>query len=109
MVCVDKVPAGHTVRLAVNGDQESGLEFNYSTPQFSQTLNAGVNVIDVSLVGSVTEGMAFVIHTDANLNPASEPVKVHILPGSGSVIGYYDLARHDTARLKEIITSYNSS
>lgn len=107
VVCVDKVPAGHTVRLAVNGDQESGLEFNYSTPQFSQTLNAGVNVIDVSLVGSVTEGMAFVIHTDANLNPASEPVKVHILPGSGSVIGYYDLARHDNARLKEIITSYN--
>lgn len=106
VVCVDKIPAGHTVRLAVNGDQEGGLEFNYSTPQFSQVLTAGVNVLSVSLTGGVSEGMAFVIHTDANLTPASEPVRVHILPGSGTVAGYYDITRHSNEQLKEMLAQY---
>lgn len=107
VVCVDKIPAGHTVRLAVNGDTEKGEEFNYSTPQFSQTLSAGINVVPVTLSGSISEGMAFVIHTDANLTPASEPVKVHILPGSGSVVGYYDISRHDNEWLKDRLSKYN--
>ena len=106
VVCVDKIPAGHSVRFAVNGDTVNGEEFNYGVSQFSQALTAGVNVIPVSLSGGISEGMAFVIHTDANLTPASEPVRVHILPGSGNVAGYFDISRHENDRLKEMLASY---
>lgn len=106
IVCVGDIPAGHTVRFAVNGDQESGLEFNYGAPQFVQVLRSGVNVVNVAMSGTVKEGMIFIIHTDANLTAASEPVNVHILPGVGNVVGYYDTARHDDAQYKELLSHY---
>ena len=104
VVCVDRIPEGHTVKFAVNGDQSSGNEFNYSTSQFSQTLKPGVNIVPVSLSG-IEEGLVFIIHTDSDLKPSSQPVKVHILPGTCSVVGYFDLSRHDDARFKEMLAA----
>lgn len=107
IVCVGDIPAGHTVRFAVNGDQESGEEFNYGAPQFSQTLRSGVNVVNVVMNGSMKEGLVFIIHTDENLTAESAPVNVHILPGTGAVPGYYDTARHSDTRYKELLSRYN--
>lgn len=107
IVCVDQVPAGHEVRLLVNGDTENGYEFNYSTSQFSQGLKAGVNVVNVAMSGSVKEGMVFIVNAAENLSEASPAVKVHILPGSGEVVGYYNAAIHDDARYKDILSRYN--
>ena len=107
IVCLDQVPEGQEVRLLVNGDTESGNEFNYGTSQFSQGLKAGVNVVNVAMSGSVTEGMVFIVNAAENLTEASPAVKVHILPGSGEVVGYYNAATHDDARYKEILTRYN--
>ncbi len=105
IVCVDKIPAGHSVRIEAHGDQSNGYEFNYGGAAFSQMLKAGVNVVPVSM-SSVTEALLFVVHTAENLTPASESVKVHFLPGSGTVVGYYNSAIHDDARYKEILSRY---
>ena len=104
-VCVGDIPAGHTVKFAVNGDNSAATEFNYGVSQFTQTLHAGVNVVEVSLSG-IEEGLVFIIHTDDNLTPASEPVTVHIAPGAGQVVGYFDLSRHDDARFKDMFAKY---
>ena len=100
LVCVDKVPAGQSLSLAVYGEASDGYGPNYGgtsqgnaydTVDQEVQLLAGMNSIDIT-----APGMCYVMNTASNLSSASEPVKVHILRGCGTVQGYFDLARHQT-------------
>lgn len=100
LVCVDKVPEGQSLSLAVYGEASDGYGPNYGgmsqgnaydTVDQEVTLTAGLNVIKIS-----ASGMCYVMNTAASLSEASEPVKVHILRGCGKVQGYFDLERHQT-------------
>ena len=113
VVCVDRIPAGQTVSLAVYGERADGTGPNYggggSNEGYDQntTLVAGVNTIRIQ-----ADGMAYVMNTITQndpWNPDTTPVsgfqnvKVHILPGCGTIQGYYDPARHSEARYKELL------
>ena len=110
VVCVDKIPAGQYVSLAVYGD--SGEHANYggmsggdnsdSVDQEVQ-LQAGYNAIEITAAG-----MCYVMNTAQNLSAASESVKVHIAASCGTVQGYFDIERHTDADYMELLsrTSY---
>ena len=120
VVCVDQIPSGQTVSLAVYGDTASGYEANIGgghdiNEGYAQNavLQAGVNTIDIT-----ADGLAYVLNTitqtvdqvgilDPRTTPVSsfQPVKVHIIPGSGTVQGYYDPSRHSEARGAEILNA----
>lgn len=110
IVCVDKVPEGQTVSLAVYGE-ESEYGPNYggagSNEGYNQNtlLKAGVNSVRIN-----ADGMAYIMNTVSLDNRADlstfENVKVHILPGCGTVQGYFDPARHSDERYKEILSKY---
>ena len=100
LVCVDKVPAGQSLSLAVYGEASDGYGPNYGgmsqgnandTVDQEIPLTPGLNVIDIT-----KPGMCYVMNTAATLSETSEPVKVHILRGCGTVQGYFDLERHQT-------------
>lgn len=91
IVCVDKIPSGQSVSLAVYGKDADGYGPKYSSADQETTLTAGVNSINVS-----APGMLYVMNTARTLSAASQPVKVHILPTCGNVQGYFDLERHKT-------------
>ncbi|MBR1574017.1 MAG: M60 family metallopeptidase [Bacteroidales bacterium] len=107
VVCVDQIPAGQTVSLAVYGDQGKGVEPNYgSMSELSEgvdqaiALHAGLNIMKAN-----ANGMLYVWNIADTYSSASKPVKVHIVPGCGTVQGYFDLARHDDARYKELLAA----
>lgn len=100
IVCVDKVPAGQSLSLAVYGEAADGYSANYGgmagdnayeTVDQEVALAAGMNAIDIT-----APGMCYVMNTARPLTAASEVVKVHILPDCGVVQGYFDLERHQT-------------
>ncbi len=113
LVCVDQIPAGQSVSLAVYGDREDGTGPNYGgggeNEGYDQNteLQAGINTVRIS-----ADGMAYVMNTIVQadpLHPSTTPVssyksvKVHILPGCGTVQGYYDPSRHSEERYKELL------
>lgn len=91
IVCVDKVPAGQSVALAVYGDAADGYGPNYSSAVQEVSLGAGMNAIEIT-----APGMLYVMNTAKSLSASSESVKVHVLPTCGTVQGYFDLERHKT-------------
>ena len=100
IVCVDKVPAGQNLSLAVYGEAADGYSANYGgtaadnayeTVDQEVMLTPGMNTIDIT-----APGMCYVMNTARPLTASSESVKVHILPGCGTVQGYFDLERHQT-------------
>lgn len=99
IVCVDKIPAGHSVSLAIYGDNgdypnyggTSGSDNSDAVDQEVE-LQAGYNAI--SITGS---GMCYIMNTTANLTASSESIKVHIPAGCGTVQGYFDIERHTDA------------
>jgi len=100
IVCVDKIPAGQSVSLAVFGEQKDGFCANYGgmyednayeTVDQEEVLTTGVNTIKIT-----ASGMCYVMNTARPLSRSSESVKVHILPKCGTVQGYFDLERHKT-------------
>ncbi|MCM1031750.1 MAG: M60 family metallopeptidase [Oscillibacter sp.] len=100
IVCVDKVPAGQSLSLAVYGEAADGYTANYGstyadnayeTVDQEVTLFPGMNAITIT-----KPGMCYVMNTARPLKATSEAVKVHILPGCGTVQGYFDLERHKT-------------
>ena len=96
IVCVDKIPAGQSVSLAVYGDNGdyanyggmSGSDNSDSVDQEVQ-LQAGYNAITIT-----RPGMCYVMNTANPLSSASQSIKVHIVAGCGTVQGYFDLDRH---------------
>jgi len=114
LVCVDQIPAGQAVSLAVYGD--AGDEPNVGGSkdwQYGYTENwaegydqnvellAGMNTIDITATG-----MLYVLNTITQADPYNPvktavssyaPVKVHILPGYGTVQGYFDPAHHSNS------------
>ena len=104
LVCVDKIPAGQTVSLAVYGEaDEYGPNYGGGgdSESYDQNtaLQAGVNTVRIQKTG-----MAYVMNTAASLSSASKPVKVHILPGCGQVQGYFDPSRHSDERYQELLS-----
>ena len=107
IVCVDQIPAGQTVSIAVYGE-ESEYGPNYGGASEAENinqntvLNAGVNNIRIT-----ADGMAYIMNTVPADNRTDlskfKSVKVHILPGCGTVQGYFDPARHSDERYKEIL------
>ncbi len=107
LVCVDQIPVGQTVALAVYGESDEygpnygGGGENENIDQ-QTALNAGINTVRIT-----ASGMAYIY----NIVPADnrqdistfKSVKVHILPGCGTVQGYFDPARHDDDRYKELL------
>lgn len=107
IVCVDKIPANQTISLAVYGEEnEYGPNYGGGgeTENINQNtkLNAGVNTIRIN-----SDGMAYVMNTVPMENRADvasfEKVKVHILPGCGTVQGYFDPSRHTDELYKEML------
>ncbi len=113
VVCVDQIPAGQTVSLAVYGERAGGEGPNYggggTAEGYDQNtvLVAGVNNVRIQ-----ANGMAYVMNTVTQKDPrnpdttpisAYKNVKVHILPGCGTVQGYYDPSRHSEAKYKELL------
>ncbi|MBO4455233.1 MAG: M60 family metallopeptidase [Bacteroidales bacterium] len=107
IVCVDKIPAGQKVSIAVYGE-ESEYGPNYGgageTEYVDQItdLTAGINNVRIT-----ADGMLYVMNTtpEDNETPLKnfQDVKVHILPGCGTVQGYFDPARHTDDRYKELL------
>ena len=107
IVCVDQIPAGQTVSLAVYGE-ESEYGPNYGSAGENESINqntalaAGINNIRIT-----ADGMLYVMNTtpEDNEQPIKnfKDVKVHILPGCGTVQGYFDPARHSDERYKELL------
>ncbi len=91
LVCVDKIPEGQYVGLAIYGDSGNGYEPNYSSANQEMELQAGLNVVKVT-----SGGMCYVMNTTKQLSESSQPVRVHILRGCGTLQGYFDLERHKT-------------
>ena len=96
IVCVDKIPAGHSVSLAVYGDNGDYANYggmsggdNSDAVDQEVELQAGYNAIDIT-----RSGMCYVMNTAKNLSAASESIKVHIPAGCGTVQGYFDIERH---------------
>lgn len=106
LVCVDQIPAGQTVALAIYGeDGEYGPNYGGggggdNSEGYDQytALQAGVNTVRIQ-----KPGMAYVMNTAETLSASSKHVKVHILPGCGSVQGYFDPARMTDDRYKELL------
>ena len=107
IVCVDQIPEGQTVSLAVYGE-ESEYGPNYGGAGETENINqntllqAGVNTVRIT-----ADGMAYIMNTVPVENRADlatfKPVKVHILPGCGTVQGYFDPARHSDERYQELL------
>ena len=115
IVCVDKIPEGQSVSLAIYGDSEDG---DGDCPNYggggdnegwdqNTILQAGINNIRIN-----KSGMAYVMNTIPQADPlhpdktpvsSYSPVKVHILPGCGKLQGYYDPTRHSEERYKELL------
>lgn len=97
LVCVDKIPAGQSISLAIYGEAADGYGPNYGSMNESETvdqeqeLQAGLNLVKVT-----RGGMCYLMNTAEHLTEKSEPVRVHILRGCGTLQGYFDLARHKT-------------
>ncbi len=99
LVCVDTIPEGQYVSLAIFGEATDGYTPNYGgmgdgdndTVDQEQELQAGLNYIKVN-----KGGMCYVMNTAEHLSEASLPVRVHILRGCGTLQGYFDLERHKT-------------
>ena len=109
IVCVDKIPEGHSVSIATYGEASDGYGPNYGgtgnveTVDQEVTLTAGVNTFT-----SAATGMLYVMNTASSLSESSEAIKVHILPGCGEVEGYFDLEKHRTdARYQELLAGYD--
>lgn len=108
IVCVDQIPAGQSVSLAVYGDSGDLTGPNYGgggeNEGYDQNtaLQAGVNNIRIT-----ADGMAYVMNTVPVDNRADlstfKNVKVHILPGCGTVQGYFDPKRHSDERYQELV------
>lgn len=108
LVCVDQLPAGQNVSISVYGE-ESEYGPNYGGGGETEIINqntaltAGVNNIRIT-----ADGMLYVMNTVPETNREDmstfKPVKVHILPGCGTVQGYFDPARHTDERYQELLT-----
>ena len=108
IVCVDQIPDGQTVGLAIYGEGSDGNEPNYGgttdVESIGQScdLEAGINSIPIT-----ASGMLYVMNVvpPENRLDMSEfaPVKVHIIPGCGNVQGYFDPARHSDADYQELL------
>lgn len=113
LVCVDKIPAGQNVSLAVYGEESDGFGPNYGgggdNEGYDQNteLQEGINSVRIT-----ANGMAYVMNVVPQadpLRPVTAPissyrsVKVHILPGCGTVQGYYDPARHSEERYRDLL------
>ena len=107
LVCVDQIPDGQTVSLAVYGE-ESEFGPNYGGGGESESINqntlltAGINTIRIT-----ADGMAYIMNTVPETNRADmatfKNVKVHILPGCGTVQGYFDPARHSDEQYQDLL------
>ncbi|MCH5330569.1 MAG: M60 family metallopeptidase, partial [Alistipes sp.] len=89
LVCVDHIPAGHKVSLGIAGENGDGYSARFNGFDTKVELMPGLNEITPA-----SAGMCYVINTASNLTSSSESVKVHILPGCGTVEGYFDMRYH---------------
>ena len=106
IVCVDKIPAGQSVSLAVYGDNGDyanygGMSGNNNSDTVNQEvqLQAGYNAIDIT-----ADGMCYVMNTANTLSAASQSVKVHIATACGTVQGYFDIERHSDADYMDMLS-----
>ena len=107
VVCVDKIPEGQTVQLGIYGDRSDGKGPNYGGGNVkAEEADLLVNLSDgINNIRATAEGMVYVLNVSSDLTAYKTPVKVHILPGSGDVQGYYDLSMTDE-NYKDILELY---
>lgn len=107
IVCVDQIPDGQKVSLAVYGEADE-YGPNYGGGGETESINQNIELqAGINNVRITADGMAYVMNTVPVENRADlstfKNVKVHILPGCGTVQGYFDPARHSDERYKEIL------
>lgn len=112
-VCLDQVPDGQTVSLAIYGESgEYGPNFGGGGDQegYDQNVVLRPGINDVKVAAS---GMAYVMNTvkvsdfrNPETTPVSsfKPAKVHILPGGGKVQGYFDKNLHTDAEYADMLS-----
>lgn len=105
VVCVDKIPAGQEVSLAVYGDNGESPNYggmgggeNSDTVNQKAELSAGFNAIDIT-----ASGMCYILNTATTLSDASESIRVHIPATCGTVQGYFDIERHSDEDYAEML------
>ena len=107
IVCVDKIPANQTVSLRIYGEADE-YGPNYGGGGETESINQETQLQEgVNTVRITADGMAYVMNMVPVDNRAAistfQNVKVHILPGCGTVQGYFDPARHSDDRYKELL------
>lgn len=93
VVCVGDT-YGQTISLQSIWEEKTGGDTPYVQTQasgISYPLKQGVNKLTMK-----GEGQLFLMYNCDLSSPNAKPVKVHILPGSGVVTGYFDLNKHKT-------------
>lgn len=93
---------GQTVSLRSIWDSQVGGEHPYMQTNINgenYMLTPGVNKLKMR-----EQGQLFVLY-NTDITAAPKPIKIHIVPGSGEVTGYFDLKQHKTDEVyKEILS-----
>ena len=100
LMCVGEIPAGQTVSVIITNENGAGDAAQFNGFDQQMTLTEGLNEVPVT-----ADGMCYVINQTENLTRASQPVKIHILPGIGRVDGYFDIDRHSDADYVNMLSS----
>ncbi len=100
VVCVGDTH-GYNVAIQCIWEHMQGSDPGYlqtSTSGPTYLLKPGINKITMDQPGQL-----FVMYTAVPSDPNAKPIKIHILPGAGTVQGFFDLAEHKTdAKYDEI-------
>ena len=82
----------HGQQISLQSIWESGEEYRQTNVSGDiYFLRPGVNKLTMR-----NQGQLFVMYNTDLTAPEAQPVKIHILPGSGTVTGFFDLKEHQT-------------
>lgn len=98
VVCVGETH-GQNVTLQSIWEEDAGGYRQTQASGVSYFLRPGVNKLTMK-----EQGQLFVMYNTDLSMPDAKPVKIHIIPGSGKVTGFFDLKEHKTdARYAELL------
>ena len=101
-VAVDRIPAGQTVKIAIYGDY--GEEPNYGGGGEGEGANQIVGLREgINAFTASANGMLYVLNTSKDLTQYHDSVKVHVFPGAGTVLGFFDAKTMTDERYVELL------
>lgn len=98
IVCVGDTH-GQNISLQSIWEEDAGGYQQTQASGESYFLRSGVNKLRMN-----KQGQLFVMYNTDLTSPDAKPIKIHILPGSGKVTGFFDLKEHKTdAKYAELL------